>query len=492
MLGQPTPFDNQLHAFIGDSSNGQPPITIIMPPDFLHAANVVQVPTVAKLQQLLQDDPDAQSVGPFAAGDDDTEPVHVRKCVWIPNRYALLVFGDGASPRVAWEIIYPVVLAEAHDTECQDLIDWLRVAITRGISGGSQVAMPMLQMETFTSPAHSQAFQAFRLEIMHHDLPKMLPGSHTASATRVADAIGALLDEQRKTHKEAEVRRLTEENKVSRDLFGPKTETLMRLCQVACEPDLPEYYRMLANTKLGDHRRCLEGALKEAAKRLGYDIMFPVSLALAQKVNGCLWYSCTTGNFATGVNIFSLSPMDPVAIKKRLADNVRADTALKALERGGTTAPSYADLTTLLDNSGDVNIPESFEKLHFVVEKAHVLWYVLLGETHPLVEQHRLFRITLLQHEQEIKSTPMVRPKHQHIVPALLARRVQIDTNYWMGRQIRSRTNIGVPDFLEVFEQIARQKAWASDIPACYLTSSQMALAEQPPAARSWSSRCPR
>jgi hypothetical protein len=116
MLGQPTPFDNQLHAFIGDSSNGQLPITIIMPPYFLHAANVVQVPTVAKLQQLLQDDPDAQSVGPFAAGDDDTEPVHVRKCVWIPNRYALLVFGDEASPRVAWERIYPVVRAEAHDT----------------------------------------------------------------------------------------------------------------------------------------------------------------------------------------------------------------------------------------------------------------------------------------------------------------------------------------------------------------------------------------
>jgi hypothetical protein len=32
MIGQPTPFDNQLNAFIGDSSNGQLPITIIMPP----------------------------------------------------------------------------------------------------------------------------------------------------------------------------------------------------------------------------------------------------------------------------------------------------------------------------------------------------------------------------------------------------------------------------------------------------------------------------
>jgi hypothetical protein len=183
MIDQPTPFDNQLHAFIGDSSNGQPPITIIMPTNFLHAANVVQVPTVAKLQQLMQDDPDAQSVGPFAAGDDDIEPVHVRKCLWIPNRYALLVFGDGVSPRLAWERIYPVVLAEAHDTECQDLIDWLGVAITRRAAGGSQVAMPPLQMETFISLAHNQAFQAYCLEVMSRDLPETLPGSHTASAT---------------------------------------------------------------------------------------------------------------------------------------------------------------------------------------------------------------------------------------------------------------------------------------------------------------------
>jgi hypothetical protein len=72
-----------MHAFIGDSSNGQPPMTVIIPSDILHATNAVQVPTVARLQQLLQDEPAAhQSVGPFAAGDDDTEPVYVRKvCV---------------------------------------------------------------------------------------------------------------------------------------------------------------------------------------------------------------------------------------------------------------------------------------------------------------------------------------------------------------------------------------------------------------------------
>jgi hypothetical protein len=67
----------------------------------------------------------------------------------------------------------------------------------------------------------------------------------------------------------------------------------MHLCQVARESDLPEYYRMLANAKQGERRRCLEAALKEAAELLGYDIMFPVSLALSQKINECHWYSPT-------------------------------------------------------------------------------------------------------------------------------------------------------------------------------------------------------
>jgi hypothetical protein len=68
-------------------------------------------------------------------------------------------------------------------------------------------------METFTSLAHNQTFQAYHLEVMHGDLPETLPGSHAASATQVMDAIGALADEQRKTHEEAEARRQTDAHK---------------------------------------------------------------------------------------------------------------------------------------------------------------------------------------------------------------------------------------------------------------------------------------
>jgi hypothetical protein len=60
------PFDGRTHAFIGDSLNGQPPMTVIIAStNFLHAANAIQVPTVAKLEQLLQEEPDLPQWAPL-------------------------------------------------------------------------------------------------------------------------------------------------------------------------------------------------------------------------------------------------------------------------------------------------------------------------------------------------------------------------------------------------------------------------------------------
>jgi hypothetical protein len=90
----------------------------------------------------------------------------------------------------------------------------------------------------------------------------------------------------------------------------------------------------------------LEATLEKAAELLGYNIMFPVLPALAQKVNECHWYSHTMSNFARiGVNIFSLGPMDRVAMEKRRAENVIADT----LEKGSGAALSYSNVTTLVE-----------------------------------------------------------------------------------------------------------------------------------------------
>jgi hypothetical protein len=138
---------------------------------------------------------------------------------------------------------------------------------------------------------HNQAFQAYCLDVMHCDVPTMLHCFHAASATQVVSAIGALADEQRKTREGAEVCCHTNATKRPHDIIGSKTETLMCLCQVSCESDLPEYCKMLANSKQGDCRRCLEATLEKSAELLGYDIMFRVSPALAQKVNKRHWHS---------------------------------------------------------------------------------------------------------------------------------------------------------------------------------------------------------
>jgi hypothetical protein len=65
----------------------------------------VQTPTAANLDQLLAADPAAELVGPFAAGDADTESVTVRNAFFIPNRYMAILLDDHLSPHQAWQRI---------------------------------------------------------------------------------------------------------------------------------------------------------------------------------------------------------------------------------------------------------------------------------------------------------------------------------------------------------------------------------------------------
>ena len=67
--------------------------------------------------------------------------------------------------------------------------------------------------------AHNQAFQAFHLEVMHHDLPATLHGSKATFATQVTDAIGALADKQCRSCKKVKICHQTEVNKMPRNLF---------------------------------------------------------------------------------------------------------------------------------------------------------------------------------------------------------------------------------------------------------------------------------
>ena len=66
---EPTPFDNQGHAFFGDVVAGQAPATVHLEDVLFNPLPEMQVPTAAQLDKLLLGDPGAQVFGPFQPGD---------------------------------------------------------------------------------------------------------------------------------------------------------------------------------------------------------------------------------------------------------------------------------------------------------------------------------------------------------------------------------------------------------------------------------------
>ena len=61
------------------------------------------VPTLGNVNHLLSGNPAVEVLGPFAAGDPDTEPLKCRKMVPVPAAYLYLLLDCTLTPRQFWE-----------------------------------------------------------------------------------------------------------------------------------------------------------------------------------------------------------------------------------------------------------------------------------------------------------------------------------------------------------------------------------------------------
>ena len=104
-LARTTPFNDKAYAFFGDLAGTDTPVTVVWEDGYFTQAGAVIVPTAAAMDLLLNADPMATMVGPFAAGDPDTESVNVQKCMYIPNRFLPLLLNNSLTPREAWQQI---------------------------------------------------------------------------------------------------------------------------------------------------------------------------------------------------------------------------------------------------------------------------------------------------------------------------------------------------------------------------------------------------
>jgi hypothetical protein len=138
------------------------------------------------------------------------------------------------------------------------------------------------------------------------------------------------------------------------------------------------------------------------------------------------------------------------------------------------------DIATIQDGKHDLCIPTTYAELRYSVEHLEALWQVLLGTDHVVTLQFREYWTQLIMQEKRLQHVTPRNPRHRIIMPALLARVIQLDLNHWLYAQMRSATPVHLPSLTDVFADIEREKAWEPTFPDRYLHSLSPAPLYQP------------
>jgi hypothetical protein len=463
---QPTSYDNQGLAFFGDVVNQQVPLTVHLPDTIFNQMAPVQVPTGPRWTQLFAAQAGDALFGPFAAGEADVEPVTTRAAVVVPNRYVVPFLSNGMAPRAAYLALSGMIHQDGNEVACEPLLHWLRVAMTRRAAGQMpRTCLRPLVTLAFVNPLDQQGFGDYRARIAQDDIPPLRPGMQHNSALLITQGIGNLTAEQRLTRQEAaDARADKAAPKTPQDYFGALTERLMRWCQVQREEDLPPIYEKIANAKKGRIRSIIQTDLEEILENSNYMEDFPISSTLATKITELRWHSKMKNDFTVGLNIFSFGSLDELTMEEQRRLNKTAD-----MVSGGDAAPSLKDVTMIEEGKHDLCIPKFMAECRYCIERSKAMWHLLMGPLHPATIAHDEYRTQLIALEKKLTSVLPRNPRHRYLLPALLARVVQLETNHWFDRQSKSAQPIAFPDLLEVFNDIERDRMWEPTFPEHYL-----------------------
>ncbi|MBV5276518.1 hypothetical protein JZU56_01370, partial [bacterium] len=123
---------------------------------------------------------------------------------------------------------------------------------------------------------------------------------------RLADAVSLMVTEQRLARTEAQVRAEHDRapKTVAKAIGQESTTTLMALCQVGSEADLPKFWNDLAAAGKRD-RQALEQAMLSKARDINMAEVAPVATPdLVKKVIGLQWHGLNADDLSEGIQPF--------------------------------------------------------------------------------------------------------------------------------------------------------------------------------------------
>ena len=441
--------DNKIYAIDGELIRNEG--TLVELPDALwnQLPNQVQVSTVAHIQtQLTADASQNFMMGPFNAGDGNTEVVKTRYINIIPFKYAAL-FIQGVTPRYYFETILPQIVSDGNENAMLPLTKTAQVALTRRAVGDDT---SVLQVPSPTCPPRHEGLTKYKHALLISIFPLLdNAAAVNAAANPIAQGIVNLHQQRELQYQEEKQEKADKAAKsVSGWLGVENLELLLTFCCVPQEALLPPIWRKLAAASQKDRLSVLQGAIRKELRSMG---------------DGRLAESyCLNPNLLLNLIMMSWSMVTPDSLETGCLGNLWlfGDTDVEQQQRlmkqllliqAGGAAPSLADIQQLLKMK--INMPGEEESLRYVRRLEAVMRAVL-----PVGHPATVFVAHHYRCMKEFDQDWTNHAGHLGLKGVLHLAWLSSRLSQYFRKQSYSSTVVSLPDPEDIKDKIERQETW--------------------------------
>ena len=407
-----TQWDGRAFVAKGDFVHGMLPV-VEFPATAFHLQNQVRVATAAAIDQFFTANANATALGPFAAGDADTEVIRPRTCMFVPPTLISILLSTPLTPREAWTRLRGELVRQGLEAECAPLVDWLRAALTKALNHPDSISASARQLPT--APILDQALMNHRHTLVIRDLPARNAAVTTgADAAMINAGIGNLTNTIRQGQIEEQNRLDAKANKMPRDYFKAETQNLCNLCHVPDQAGLPPIYLELARaSNKREERRLLQSRLDQERTRVNRHIQITATTELYTLVSMLMFRMTDIDNLSSGLNPFIFCQHNPHDEEAAL----RSATLHDALYSDHARA-TVQELQAMLKGSANNASILPPSHLHGITMlcKHLIALRVLLPAAHPAIAATQQFITTWQARATEMQARQAVTLNHSYRV----------------------------------------------------------------------------
>ena len=450
----PSGYDGVVIAQLGDvrrSRDGYVQVAAVRwPATAFHLAGQgpTTVPTVATFDVVLAAGDPAAGLGPFNQGDPDTEEVRARMCCPLGAGIAAQ-FGSGPmTPREFWEGPCAYVRADpARAVAAKTVLDFGRLCLLApAVAGGDRITqLPPLELVDLRDDLLDSV-----LDLAGRDLPGLRPGADDPMHL-VATAMGTLASQQAaQTQRLEQHRREDKADPTPQSLFKGALTSVLRLCEVAREQDLPQIYSLIARAKKADQLTDAQRRLNEAAfADTAYGGTAPILASdTFRRLLEPRWYSHDLDDVGDGVTPFQ-SVFSSTA---QLGIQAKEQQRYRLLLEGNSVLLSELIKTEELAKIG-VSVPTDWPQLKRTLMGYYFICSEFLGVAHRITVAVRDSMADAHTRDAALSDHFSKRPDQPILVVRRWQQRLQ-DFYYRHARAVRY-ADVAVPDLTSMwFEMV--------------------------------------